>query len=359
MGSRLSLPETAFPTGAEHRVSARCSGCSKYGHVDRCKEYDAGRCRWQNCQKCHCKFDEDGHCHDRCSASCAEHGRQSPCRHYPSGHCSFASRKGNRQCRFCHCSRIPWVAMSDDPDDSDLVPGRLPKQKGISKLFAWIDAGKSVLLHKAQLVGDTVKCDSERSHEFLGRIRVGRRIHADAFRVLFDALMEELHDSHIQRLRCWGDEVHETSADQSVQTQIQKCVQLSRPFFERADQLQIWEELSSLSQEDLAARQLPEGDVNAQLQDFARMLKARFRAQRDDEHAFPNLYLKGKFLRFLPLSFAAIVDRVSWRIAFINFHDYWARGMKATDFPIRGFAKKYHAHLLLLADEHFRTQSSL
>ena len=131
---------------------------------------------------------------------------------------------------------------------------------------------------------------------FLGRIRVGRRIHADAFRVLFDALMEELHDSHIQRLRCWGDEVHETSADQSVQTQIQKCVQLSRPFFERADQLQIWEELSSLSQEDLAARQLPEGDVNAQLQDFARMLKARFRAQRDDEHAFPEPLFEGEIL---------------------------------------------------------------
>lgn len=252
-------------------------------------------------------------------------------------------------------------------DDSDLiVSGRLPKQKGIRLLSAWIDAGRPVLLNQAELAGSVAKCDSECSHDFLGRIRAGMRIHADALRVLFAALLEELHDSGIQRLRCWGvseDEVRENSAcnDEWVQMQIQNGVELSYPFFERAGQLQAWKKLSSLSKEDLADRQLPEGDVNLQWQDFARTLKDRFRAQKDegDEDAFPNLWLKGKFLRFLPLSFAAIVDRVSWRIALINFHDYWTIGVKATDFPIRGFAKKYHTHLLILADEHFRTQSSL
>lgn len=228
-----------------------------------------------------------------------------------------------------------------------MMSGRLPTQKGIRLLFAWIDAARHVLLNKAGVIGDTANCDSECSQDFVGRIRAGTRVHSDALRVLFDALM---------------DEVHENSAfnEASVQMQIQNGVQLSKPFFERSGQLKTWEELELLSNEDLAARQL-EGDFILQRQEFARTLKDRFRAQRDerDEHAFPNLYLKGKFLRFLPLSFSALVDRVSWRIALINFHDYWARGVQASEFPIQGFAAKYHTQLLMLADEHFRTQSSL
>jgi len=218
-----------------------------------------------------------------------------------------------------------------------------------------------LLLGQAVAVGETAINDASRSEEFAGRIRIGRRIHQDALRVVFDALMEELHDTGAHQLRCcgfWQDVPESRSQEGSLRTLIQNGVQLSRPFFQRAGQVEKWEKLVNMSNDDLAGRQLPEREINSQRDEFAKDVKERFRFKRC-ERDFPILYVKGKFLRFLPMSFVKLVDRVSWRIALINLSDYWARGVEATDFPISGFAKKYHTHLLSLAEQPAPAQSSL